>query len=342
MCTRRLVGGLVTAAWIALAPASAAAQRQGTIQERLNRVGADLFSPQPHPAEAIAELKAILAAEPELAEGHMLLGIAYRAQGSPDLMGEAVAELRQAISLKPSLTIARLTLARVYLDMARASRAREELAIALGEMPGRPEILSLLGETERQLGNPKRSVDLNRQALQADTTFVQARYYLGLALMDLGQHAEAITELEMVAQSGANPSEAHLGLGTAYLRAGRIDDAVTALREAARLDPSRSEAHITLARAYRSKGLYNDALKELKLATPSITAASAVYRTIETDLYMEEGLIRLAQGRLEAAAESFQRVLAIDANHDAAKRQLAAVRKRLQNQTVKKKPGEQV
>jgi tetratricopeptide (TPR) repeat protein len=87
------------------------------------------------------------------------------------------------------------------------------------------------------------------------------------------------------------------------------------------------------------EGLYNDALKELKLATPSITAASAVYRTIETDLYMEDGLIRLAERRLEAAAESFQRVLAIDANHDAAKRQLAALRKRLQNQTAKKKPA---
>src|SRR5205814_10221592 len=90
-----------------------------TVQDTLNRIGVDLYSAAPHSAEAIQELKAILATEPGLAEAHLLLGIAYRAQGSPALLGEAVAELRQAIALKPALVLARLPLARLYLDMAR-------------------------------------------------------------------------------------------------------------------------------------------------------------------------------------------------------------------------------
>jgi tetratricopeptide (TPR) repeat protein len=323
------------------AAACQTAAAQGSVQERLNLIGADLYSSAPHPEEAIQELKAILAAAPGIAEGHMLLGIAYRAKGSPELMGEAVAELRQAVALNPSLVLARLTLARVYLDMARASRAREELEVALGQVPGHPQLLSLLGEAERHLGNPGRSVELNRQALQADATFVQARYYLGLALLDLRQHAEAIREMQQVVQSGANAAEAYLGLGTAYLEAGRANDALTALREAARLDPSRPETHIRLSRAYRSNGRLADAAKALELARPSAAAGMhALYHGVDADFHMEEGLVRMQQGRLEAAAESFEEVLAADAGHAQAKRQLAEVRRRLQERARKKKPGE--
>ena len=113
------------------APAAAQASGDRAVQDKLSRIGTDLFSVTPHPADDIRELKEILAAAPSLPEAHLLLGIAYRAQGSPDLMAEAVAELRQALALKPDLVLARLTLARVYLDMARALRARDELDAAL-------------------------------------------------------------------------------------------------------------------------------------------------------------------------------------------------------------------
>jgi Tfp pilus assembly protein PilF len=80
-------------------------------------------------------------------------------------------------------------------------------------------------------------------------------------------------------------------------------------------------------------------VQELELAKPTGPAGlSALYQNIESDLYMEEGLVRMQQGRLEAAAESFQRVLNADSTHEPAKQQLAEVRKRLQER-AKKKPG---
>jgi Tfp pilus assembly protein PilF len=310
------------------------------VVEQLNRLGANLFSAAPRPADAIEELKAILAADPGLAEAHLLLGIAYRAEGSTARLGEAVAELRQAIALKPSLLMARLTLARVYLDMARGSRAREELESALEEAPGRPEILSLLGEAERQLGNPRRSADLNREALEADAAFVQARYYLGLALLDLRQHADAIRELQRVAQSGANPVEANLALGTAFLAAGRPADALPPLQEAVRLAPANPEIHLRLARAFRTSRSFARADQELTLAKRHREAAlGALYHDLESELHLEEGLLRLAQGQLKAASAAFQRVLALNAKHEAARQGLAEVRKRLQQRAPSRKPG---
>src|SRR6188472_3622185 len=82
--------GRVTAAQQPAPPSS-------SVQERLNRVRADLFARAEHVPEDVRELKEILALDPRSAEGHLLLGIAYRTMGSEALMGEAVAELRQAL-----------------------------------------------------------------------------------------------------------------------------------------------------------------------------------------------------------------------------------------------------
>jgi tetratricopeptide (TPR) repeat protein len=315
-----------------------AAGGQATLRERINRIGTDLFSTTPHPTEAIEELKGILAAEPGSAEGHMLLGLAYRIQGKPQLLGEAVAELRQALALNPELTVARLSLSHIYLDMGRPARARDELTTALERAPAQPQLLALLGECERLLGNPQKSIELNRQVLAADGTFVQARYYLGLALLDAGQHAAAIKELQQVAQSGVNAAEAHLGLGSAYLIAGRTAEAISALRESVRLDPSRPDAHIRLARAYRARGQLAEAAKALSAAAPSPDSLAALYTNVQADYYMEEGLVRLAQGRLAAAAAAFERVLTLDANNAAARDKLADVNKRRRQRSVQKPP----
>ncbi len=331
---------VVTAILVAIG-APAQARQDPALRDRVNQVGSDLFSPTPHPSEAIKELKAILAIAPDLPEAHLLLGIAYKAQGNPELMGEAVAELRQALALNPEMTQARLILARLYLDLARASRARDELQIALEKLPNDPQLLTLLAEAERQLGNPRRTVELTRQVLSTEPKFDQARYYLGLALIDLQQPAAAIQELERVAASGSNPAESNLSLGMAYLEVRRFDDAARVLREATKADPSRPEGHIQLARAYRLKGLLNDAARELKLAAPAMSGSmSALYQNIETDYFLEQGLLRMAQGSLDAAVQSFEKVLTLDPNHAVAQRSLAEARKRLRERAAQKKtPG---
>ncbi len=327
-----LLGGLVADASLdsdRLLAASQADAGKASIQERLKVVRADLFSRTEHINEDIRELKEILALDPRSAEGHLLLGIAYRSLGSQELMGEAVAELRQALELNPGFAPARFYLAHIYLDLGRAGRAREELEAALVQVPGNPQFLALLGEAERQLKNPRRSVEVTRQALQADESFAQARYYLGLALFDLGRRDEAIKELERVVQSGPNVVEAYLSLGTAYVEARRFDDALQTLSKATLIDPSRADIRIQLARAYRSKGLLVKADEQLELAAPKgrATLAPSYYQhqQVEFDLYLEKGLVKMQRGQLAAAAEAFKKVLEMDPNHGPTNRYLAEV-----------------
>src|SRR6476646_10809747 len=141
---------------------------QPPIQDRLARVQADLFSSSPHVDDDVRELKAILGIDPRSVQGHVLLAMAYRAQGTQEMLAEAVAEFRQAIEIDPNFTPARFYLAHIYLDMGRPARAKEELEAALEKTPGNAQFMAALGEAERQLKNPRKAVDIIRQALAAD------------------------------------------------------------------------------------------------------------------------------------------------------------------------------
>jgi protein O-GlcNAc transferase len=309
------------------------------MQERLDRVKADLFSRTDRVSDNVRELKEVLALDPRSADAHMLLGIAYATLGTRELKGEAIGEFRQALDLDPRLVEVRFYLARLYLDLGRPERAREELDMALERMPGHPEFLALLGEAERRLKNPRRAIEVTRQALQADSTFGPARYYLGLALLDAGQRDEGIKELEQVVRAGAPIADAYLALGSAYVDAGRDADAVDTLNRGLRVDQARPDLHIALARAYRSQGLLEKADAQLTLGKPKraplADSSDYPYQQVELDFHLERGRVKLERGQLAAAAESFKKVLALEPDHEAATRGLAEANRRLRS----KHPG---
>jgi tetratricopeptide (TPR) repeat protein len=321
----RILRGLAAALLSATSLAAAQGEPGVPVQQRLDRIAADLFSRTARVDADIAELKAILAADPRSAQAHMLLGLAYRTKGSSELMGEAAGELRQAIDLDPSLTPARLYLAHLYLDLGRPERAREELQSALTRMPGQPQLLALLAEAERQLGKPDAALDVATQALTASPSLAEARYYRGLALYDLNRRDEAIGEFEQALKDGGTRPEVYGSLGLAYLDAGRIDDAIARLTDGVKLDPSRPEPMITLARAYRVKGqftLANAALTHVH-SLVGATAVSAADQQVQRDLYQEEGLLRLKQAQLDAAVRSLRKVVDLDPNYGPGYRYLA-------------------
>ncbi len=298
-------------------------------QETLNRVRADLFSATPHLTDDVATLKGVLAEDPKSADAHVLLGIAYRGLGTQEMLAEAIAELRQAIDLDPTLMPARFYLAHLYLDLGRPARAKEESMTALEKAPGNPQFLASLGESERQLNNPQKAVDLTRQALQADASLLEARYYLGLALLDLGRREDAIKELEQVVAANAGRPEAFLALGAAYTQSGRLDAAIKVLAEGTKLDPSRADLHIQLARVYRSKGLLDRAEAELSRAQPKpdapLASSYVEHERLEFDLYVERGLVKLKRGQLVAAAETFKKALAMEPDDGLANNSIAQV-----------------
>ncbi len=318
-----IMRGLAAVLVIGTTGVSAAAAQ--SIDQRLAKVSADVFSSDAHADADIAELKAILAEDPKSATAHVLLGVAYLTKRSPDLIGEAAGELRQAIDLEPSLIPARLYLARLYLDIGRPERAGEELRAALAVMPGQPQLQALLAESQRQLGKPDAALDLTAQALKTNPSLAEARYYQGLALYDLKRRDEAITAFEDVLQAGGKRPEVYGSLGAAYLEAGRVDDAIGTLTEGIKLDPTRPQPMIALARAYRLKGQLTRADAVLATVRPMVapTAVSAADQQVQRDVYFEEGLLRLKQAQLGAAVQDLRKALDADPSYGPGYRYLA-------------------
>jgi tetratricopeptide (TPR) repeat protein len=313
----------VTPAQVSPAPA----QPGGSVDDRLTAIRTRLLAGTARVEDVIVELKGILGGNPQSAMAHILLGYAYVQQGSPDMLGEAVAEFRQALDIAPALVAARFYLARAYLDLSQPGRAKEEMSIALAQMPRQPEFLALLGEAERQLGDAAQAVDITQQSLAIDPAFAQARYYLSLALLDLQRQPEAILQLEHLAKAGASIPSVYFTLGSTYLANGRIDDALAALNQGIRLGPAKPDVRIQLAQVYRLKGMLTEADAQLDAAfAPDVSIpASAAYQRLEADFNIERGLIRLQQDRLDEAVAAFRKSLDMDPERGPAHRYLAEI-----------------
>ena len=78
----------------------------------------------------------------------------------------------------------------------------------------------------------------------------------------------------------------------------------------------------------RINGQLAAASKELASAAPSPESLSALYTNVQVEYHLEEGLIRMAQGQLDAAAAAFEKVLALDGTNAVARDKLAEVAKR--------------
>jgi tetratricopeptide (TPR) repeat protein len=275
--------------------------------------------------QAIRESKGVLAADPRSAPAHMLLGLAYMAQGSIDMIAEAKAELQQALDLDPELLLARFYLARLYFDQGLNEKAQEQLERGLKQQPGLPNYLSLLGEVRRKLGDPGASLELNRKALEADATMTPAHYFLGLAYLDLKQEQAATAEFEKAIHSPYVTPEMYNALASLYIRKQRFAEAEDLCRKAIALDRSRPDAYLNLARAYNARHASDKALEALRAALPEGKEfpASEYYQELQADLAVERGAAYAAKKMYALAIDEYARALDFEPGRAGIHRRLA-------------------
>ena len=299
-------------------------QRKSQVYERLKAGAGHLERGEID--QAVRELKGVLALDPRSAAGHMLLGQAYLGMRSISMVAEAKAELQQALDLDPTLLWARFYLAKVYIDQGRYDRAKEELELGLAERPKVPHFLSLLGEVHRKTGNPELAIQLNRQAVDLDSSLTPAHYYIALAFMDLKKEDEAIAELEKSIASPYVAPEMYLTLGSLYARKKRFNEGEELCRKAVALDPSRPEAHVNLAQLYNTRGASDQALEELRLAVEGKSfPSSPYYQQLQADVFFEKGRAYQAKRMFTEAVGSYLTALELNPNEGRSHRQLAEV-----------------
>jgi tetratricopeptide (TPR) repeat protein len=284
---------------------------------------------QKGPAEpAVAACKEAVIADPQSAAAHQLLGQAYLLLGRANMVAEAKAELQQALDLEPRLLWARFYLARVYLDIGRADKAKEELAQALHQRPGVAHFLSLMGEAERKQSHFEQALDWQRQALAADPQLNTAHYYAALAYLDLKRNDEAVAELEAAVTSAFLSPDILLTLGSQYVLRKRYREAEQLCRKAIALDPSRSESYLNLGQLFNAQRHGDRALEALRQALPEgkIFGSSPYYQKLQADVWFEMGRAWEIRKNPREARAAYQHCLHFDSARADARQRLEALK----------------
>jgi tetratricopeptide (TPR) repeat protein len=141
----------------------------------------------------------------------------------------AVAELKEAVRLKPDYALAHFKLGNAYMQMRRAPEAIQSFKEAIRLEPK-------MDGAHNNLGN----------------------VYLAVGRLD--QAAEAYKEAARINPAAGAP---HLNLGMTYMRMGRDEEAAESLREAFRLAPNNPQAAAMLGETARRLGRYKEAVEAL-------------------------------------------------------------------------------
>lgn len=160
---------------------------------------------------------------------------------------------------------------------------------------------------------------LRDQIDAAATTAERVRLQLKLAdhFVSTGHKAEALKELDAIANSGAFDPTGIYNLGNAYARLGESEAAINAYRQAIeQRNGNYSRAYNNLGVVLLREGRWDEAYDALiaALKIESFRYAEASYNL---------GRVYAARGQVDLAAREWRRTLQLDPKHDAAAQALA-------------------
>ena len=144
--------------------------------------------------QALASARKGLALDPGDSYGHYLLGVSHKGLMQFE---EAKDALEQAVALAPSLAEAHLELGLLYsADHKTFGRAVKNLKMAISSGLVRPDVRKNLGFVLLKLGEHEQAVEQLELALQGSPDYVEPHFLLADAYRKLGMKEKAAAALE--------------------------------------------------------------------------------------------------------------------------------------------------
>lgn len=143
----------------------------------------------------------------------------------------AGAVLQRAVGLFSENADAHFTYAAVLGGTLRSRAAQTELQAGLRINPERVAAWQTLGDTELELGRPEAAVTAYRRAIRQGLSTSGLHTALGHALLDAGQAAEALKELDVALRLDPSSVTARYYVGAALAGSPRPEDHTRALKE---------------------------------------------------------------------------------------------------------------
>ncbi len=237
-------------------------------------------------------------------------------EGKGDWKG-AEEQYRAALKADPEYADARFDLAEVELRHEDYGAAEVELRRLLGANAEDVAALNALGSVLLATGRADEARGEFEAALRLDAGSFEALYNLGSIAADGGRLADA-EQLLVTALQKKNDADAQQLLALVYVRSGRYADALKHLKEYQTLRPKDAEPHRALAQVYMQMGQMVDAIRE-----QSVVVAMDAKGSDNPDDWNDLGVMHARNGDKAAARRDFERALAIDPNHAAARANLA-------------------
>jgi arylsulfatase A-like enzyme/Flp pilus assembly protein TadD len=245
--------------------------------------------------EALAELEALVAADPRNPVFRGKLAQAWREKGE---MEKAVPLYRQAAQEAPGDPEAWYNLGSALHEAGLAAEARAALERALGLDDSRPEVHNTLGIVLLAEGNAEGARREIERAVALDPGDAQALNNLGNVLRSLGRLDEAEGAYRRAADLAPRYAEPWNGLGTLEVDRDRPAQALPFFERALALAPSSQEIRLNRAIA---RELAGDAAGAVRDYRDVLAATEGDPRFAEQSRVARQLLARLAGGQDGAA-----------------------------------------
>jgi tetratricopeptide (TPR) repeat protein len=263
-------------------------------------------------AEAIAAYKKVLVAKPGLYEAQLNLGVLHLRQKQ---YAEAAALLEEARKQKPAEFRPNYYMGEALLNLEKFEAAEPALRAALMADPKRPEAMLGLGRALARQGRVKESAPWFTSAAETDSSYRDAllelaslheqaknredaiaiykqfpdnpgaRERMGVLLIESGQAAAAVTELENAVKT--SPTAANrFALATAYLKSKQNDKALPLIAAAVQQEPRNVELRLTLGRLLREAKNLPGAAQEFYNAAQADPKALMAWRELASTLFL--------------------------------------------------------
>jgi tetratricopeptide (TPR) repeat protein len=286
----------------------------------------------------------IEAARP-IAQTHVLIGRAYRDAGDDQ---RARVELLEALRLDPEARRAHYYLGTILVTEWQGGEVLED---AIGEFRAELKIAPedvlanvQLGMALVELRRPEEALTPLQLAAHAERPEARALYYLGRCQLSLGHLPQAVAALQraLALAQGEGAGAANLGsihnlLGQALRRLGRDAEAAPQFAEAEGLAArgvaaARAEYQANAAPGHEHPARTPPLVEEAPLAKVPEAEREGIRRRVVIAMaraYLNLGVAKTQAGRLEDAADLFEKAVALDDRLPRVQYSLGAARFRL-------------
>ncbi|MDO5297524.1 MAG: tetratricopeptide repeat protein [bacterium] len=207
-------------------------------------------------------LKRAVELDPDNAEAHYFLGMAYMAYAQPHFR-HAIKELQLCLSLDSSLSRVNIFIAEAWRALKKPQQAKAILKEIVEKDSADTEALNLLAVIHLESGDIEESIALLRRAIAANPSSATLYINLGVAYLHRGFIDMSAQQFRTAIKLNPLDANAFYNLAHTLALRGDPDQAEKHVRSAIALDDSNPAFHLLLSSTLMSQEKWSEAMQTL-------------------------------------------------------------------------------